>query len=200
MDENQKWEENKQNTPYAVSKYQAELEVWRAMAEGLNAVILNPTTVLGYGNWHNSSCSLFRQVFNQFPYYSTGINGFVDVEDTARAAVLMMESPIQNERFILNGDNWSFKQLLHSIADGLGKRRPHREVTPLLAGLAWRLEKIGGWFGKEVRITKQNTRVALSKTCYSNEKIRKALPGFNFTPLEDSIRRACAQYLRHNKY
>lgn len=200
VDEDQKWEESRSNTPYAISKYQAELEVWRGMAEGLNAVILNPTTVLGYGNWHNSSCSLFRQVFNEFPYYTTGVNGFVDVQDTARAAVLLMESSISNERFIINGDNWSFQRLLHCIADGLGKKRPTREVTPFLAGLAWRMEKIGGWFGREVRITRQNSRVALSKTKYSNQKILEALPEFRFTPLEESIARACAQYLRHLRY
>jgi len=111
VNEERKWQESSMNTHYAISKYKAEMEVWRGIAEGLNAVIINPSTVLGYGDWDTSSCRIFKTIYNEFPWYSTGINGFVDIEDVARTTVLLMQSDIKEQRFIVNGDNWSFQQL-----------------------------------------------------------------------------------------
>ena len=111
VNEERKWQESSMNTHYAISKYKAEMKVWRGIAEGLNAVIINPSTVLGYGDWDTSSCRIFKTIYNEFPWYSTGINGFVDIEDVARTTVLLMQSDIKEQRFIVNGDNWSFQQL-----------------------------------------------------------------------------------------
>jgi nucleoside-diphosphate-sugar epimerase len=197
VDENKQWEDNKHNTPYAVSKYQGELEVWRGMAEGLHAVILNPSIVLGYGDWNNSSAAIFKQVYNQFRWYTNGVTGFVDVEDTARVAVLLMESSLRDERYIINGDNWSFRQLFNTIADGFNKKRPSTEATPFLSGIAWRFEKLTSWFGTEPLLTRETAKVALSATRFSNKKIIKDLPGFQFTPLEASITNACKQYAQY---
>ena len=196
VDEEKKWEESKMNTHYAKSKYKAELEVWRAMGEGLNAVILNPATILGYGDWNNSSCTIFKSSYNEFNWYSPGINGFVDVDDTARATVLLLESGHTEQRYIINGDNWYFKKLLETIADGFGKKRPSRQTTPLLVALAWRMEKLKSFFsGNRPLLTRESARVAHSKTYFDNDKILKALPGFSFTPLQESIQKACENYL-----
>lgn len=194
VNEDKKWAESKTNTNYAVSKYQAELEVWRGIAEGLNAVIVNPSTILGYGDWNNSSCALFKSIYNEFPYYSNGINGFVGVEDAARAIVLLMESGISSKRFILNSENWSFRKLFDTIADAFGKKRPSREATPLLSAIAWRFEKLKGLFGKKPMLTRESAKIANSVTYYNNAGILNALPGFSFTPLEQTIKMACAQY------
>lgn len=195
VDEDKKWEDTKINTHYAKSKYRGELEVWRAMGEGLPAVILNPSTILGYGDWHSSSSAIFRNMYNGFPWYSPGINGFVAVRDVARAAVAMLQNDITESRFIVNGDNWPFKKLLETIADGFNRRRPHRQTTPLLAAIAWRMEKIKSFFsGHKPLLTKESARVAHSKTRFNNQKILNTLPGFQFTPLEQAISEACAQY------
>ena len=148
VNEEKKWEEHHSNTQYAKSKYKAELEVWRGIGEGLNGVILNPSTVLGFGDWNNSSCAIFKKVFGEFPWYSSGLNGFVDVEDVAKVTVLMMENDICEERFIINGDTWPFKKLQETIADGFSKKRPSRPATPLLMSLAWRMEKLRSYFTK----------------------------------------------------
>jgi nucleoside-diphosphate-sugar epimerase len=196
INEEKKWEDSKANTHYGKSKYKAELEVWRGIAEGLNAVIINPSTIIGFGDWNSSSCALFKKVYTGFPWYISGINGFVDVEDVARATVLLLESNFSEERFLINGENWSFKKLQDTIADGFGKKHPSRPVTPFLLSLAGRLEKIRSWFtGKPPMITKESARVAFSKTYFENDKILKALPGFSFTPLEQSIQKACKKYL-----
>lgn len=195
VDEDKKWEDTKINTHYAKSKYRGELEVWRAMGEGLPAVILNPSTILGYGDWHSSSSAIFRNMYNGFPWYSPGINGFVAVRDVARATVAMLQNDITESRFIVNGDNWPFKKLLETIADGFNRRRPHRQTTPLLAAVAWRMEKIKSFFsGHKPLLTKESARVAHSKTRFNNQKILNTLPGFQFTPLEQAIREACEQY------
>ena len=196
VNEEKKWEDNKINTHYAKSKYKGELEVWRGMAEGLDAVILNPSTILGYGDWHSSSCAIFKNVYEEFKWFSPGINGFVDVEDVAKAAVLLMESNITEQRYIINGDTWPFQQLMNTMADHFGKKRPSRATTPFLIAVAWRLEKIKSFFtGKRPLLTRESARVAQSKTYFVNDKIRKALPGFSFTPLEESIKKACKKYL-----
>jgi len=197
IDEERKWVESKLNSQYGISKHKAEMEVWRAIGEGLNAVIVNPGTVLGFGDWNTSSCRLFKNIYEEFPWYTEGINGFVDIEDVARATVLLMESNINEERFILTGDNWSFRKLFDTIADEFSKRHPHRKATPFLSGLAWRMEKIKSLFrGIDPLLTKETARVANTRSYFQNEKILKALPGFSFTPLQQSISKACKNYMK----
>ena len=146
VNEEKKWEDSKVNTHYAKSKFKAELEVWRGISEGLEAVIVNPSTILGYGDWNTGSCAIFKNIWKEFKWYTPGINGFVDVEDVARATVLLMESTIAEERFIVSGDTWSFRQLQDTIADNFQKKRPAREATPFLLGIAWRMEKLKSLF------------------------------------------------------
>jgi nucleoside-diphosphate-sugar epimerase len=140
--EKKEWLENNINTAYAISKHKAEMEVWRGIAEGMDAVILNPSTILGFGDWNHSSCAIFKNGYNEFGYYTEGVNGFVDVTDVAKAAVLLMESNISAERFIISSDNWSFKKLLDNIADAFKKKKPQTLATPFIGAIAWRLEKI----------------------------------------------------------
>ncbi len=196
VNESQSWEDSRQNTQYAISKFHGELEVWRGFAEGLNAVIVNPSTILGYGDWNQSSNTLFKLASRGFPWYSNGINGFVDVEDVSRAIVLLMESDISGERFILNSENWSYRQLFDTLAEGFNQKKPSLHATPFLAALAWRAESIRTFFtGKKSLITRESAKVSRLHTEYNNSKIINALPGFRFRPLKETIAKACGQYL-----
>jgi nucleoside-diphosphate-sugar epimerase len=200
VNEEKKWEESKVNTRYGRSKYKGELQVWRGIGEGLEAVILNPSTILGYGDWNNGSCAIFKNVFEEFKWFVSGINGFVDVEDVAKAAVQLMESTISEQRFIVNGDNWPFKKIQETIADGFQKKHPTRQTTPFLMSMAWRLERIKSIFtGKKPLLTKESARVAQSQTLFENDKILKTLPGFSFTTLEITIKKACEKYISNTK-
>lgn len=197
VNEDSKWQENKLNTNYAVSKYYGEMEVWRGIAEGLNGVIVNPSTILGYGDWNSSSNALFKNAYNGFPWYTNGVNGFVDIEDVSKAIVKLLATNIRAERFILNGGNWSYKRLLDTIADSFGKRRPYRKATPFLSSIAWRLEKLRALVtGKKVLLTKETANVAQTNTNFDNHKILNALPGFTFTNLEQTIQKACGRYAK----
>jgi 3-hydroxyacyl-CoA dehydrogenase/nucleoside-diphosphate-sugar epimerase len=191
------WEDSKYNTTYAISKFHGEMEVWRGIGEGLQAVIVNPSTLLGFGDWKTSSCQLFRNAFREFPWYTEGINGFVDVADAARAIVRLLENEVYGQRYILNGDNWSFRHLFETMASAFGKKPPHREATPLLAAMAWRVEKVKSLFtGNPSLLTRESARIAATSTRFDNRKILRQLPDFGFTPLEETIRAACAAYLR----
>ena len=195
VNEEKKWMISKLNSHYGISKNKAEMEVWRGMGEGLDAVIINPSTVLGFGNWHDSSCAIFKNSYKGFPWYTNGVNGFVAVEDVARTAVLLLESNITEERFIINHENWEFKKLFDAIADGFGQKHPKWQATPFLSSIAWRMEKIKSALkNAKPLLTKETARIALSKTYWQNDKILKALPGFSFMPLEPCIIKACKNY------
>ncbi|HEV7332207.1 MAG TPA: NAD-dependent epimerase/dehydratase family protein [Flavisolibacter sp.] len=195
VSEEKKWEATKANTNYAITKHQAEMNAWRGFAEGLEGVIINPSTILGYGNWHQSSCAIFKNAYKEFPWYTKGINGFVGVEDAAEAAVQLLLSNITQKRFIVNAENRSFQWLFTTIAEGFGKKPPHRYANKTMGEIAWRLEAIkGALTGKKPLLSKETAKIAHSHTSFDNSALLKALPGFAFQPLEVLIKKACAQY------
>lgn len=194
VDESMNWSKETHNSRYGQSKYLAEMEVWRGMAEGLNAVVVNPSVIIGPGDWNSSSTAIFKSVYNGFPWYSEGVNGFVDVRDVAKAMILLTEKDIFGERFILNGHHATYKSVFELMAKAFGKNPPHRKVTPFLAGLVWRWEKIKSKLtGTRPLVTKETAETALAKVEYRNDKLLKALPGFIYTGLEESIAFTCKE-------
>ncbi len=176
------------NGHYALSKHFAEAEVWRAIGEGLPAVIVNPTIILGSGDWTKSSSKLFKTAYDEFPFYTNGVTGFVDVHDVVQAMVLLMEGQIEAERFILNAANISFKDLLIMMADSFRKKRPRFAVGKALSAAVVALEAIKAYFsGEEPLITAESRQGAISKIYYDSTKVLQALPGFTFTPIKDTI-------------
>ncbi len=122
LSEDSQWEESSNNSQYAISKHLSEMEIWRGIAEGLDAVIVNPSIILGSGFWHDGSGMLLKNAWKEFPYYTEGVNGFVDVEDVVKAMIGLMESPVTKRRFILSGENWPYRQLFTEMARHLGKK------------------------------------------------------------------------------
>lgn len=190
--EKMNWTEETSNSIYGKSKYFGEMEVWRGIGEGLNAAIVNPSLILGGNNWENGSSAIFKNAFNEFKWYTEGVSGFVDVRDVARAMILLMNSEITAERFILNGENLPYREIFSSIAKCFGKKPPYKKVTPLIAELIWRLEEIKTKLtGKKHLLTKETVRTALAKVYFDNRKILNALPGFQFTKIKDTIEYTC---------
>ena len=194
--EQAKWERSKLNTTYSLSKYLSENEVWRGIAEGLTAAIVNPSIILGSGFWHGGGPqAFFRLAGRGFPYYPIGTNGFVDVRDVARFMILLMESDIAGERYILNSDNWTYQNLLTSIARAQGQKPPKIKVTPLIQQVAWRLEWIRQKLtGARPVITRETARTASSSFHYVNQKSREAFD-FEYLPLIDTISQTSLKYL-----
>ena len=101
IDESMHWTPATSNSVYGQSKYLAELEVWRAMEEGLPMAIVNPVIILGAGDWNNGSSGIFKSAYNEFPWYTGGMSGFVDVLDVVDAMQILMESNITGQRLSL---------------------------------------------------------------------------------------------------
>ena len=198
IDEKTHWQDDDWNTPYAVSKHLAEMEVWRGIAEGLNAVIVNPSNVLGSGFWEGRTGTgqFFSKIWKGLPFYPRGGSGFVDVRDVARFMILAMESEASGERFIVNGENLPFKTVLFDIAEVLGVKKPSVEVNPFIREAAWRAT----WFlskltGKQPFITKQTARASARTFFYDNQKSLKEFPGFSYTPIQQTIAETGQQFL-----
>lgn len=200
LNEENKWKDSKLHSHYAITKMEAENKVREGMEQGMNGIIINPTTVLGYGDWNESSCELFKNVYNGFKWYSNGVNGFVDVDDVARATLGLMDSRISGERFIINSENWSFKQLMYEMAYAFDISPPKRKATTAMLAVAWRLERLRSFFtrGKPL-ITREIAEAAETKSFFDNKKLLSALPGFSFTPVKESIMLACKKYMTHYK-
>lgn len=192
VNETMQWSEKTNNSAYGKSKYYSEMEVWRGIGEGLNAVIVNPSLILGGNDWSTGSSAIFKSAYEEFAWYSEGISGFVDVKDVARAMILLMNSEITAERFILSGENCSYREIFTTIANCFGKKPPRKKVTPFLAALVWRMEKWKGKLrGEKPLLTKESATTSLAKVRYDHSKILEFLPGFSFTPIRDTIERTC---------
>lgn len=186
INEGCEWVDNPENSNYSKSKYLAELEVWRGIEEGLNAVIVNPSIILGPGFWDKGSSSFFKKIDQGMPFYTSGKNGFVDVLDVVSIMIKLMNSEVHSQRFIINGSNTSFKILSEQIALVLGKESPKYLVSELLLGLAWRLSSIYSFFsGKNPMLTKETCLSATKSKLYDNMSIRRLLK-YDFRSIEES--------------
>lgn len=195
--EESRWTEENNLSNYGKSKYLAEVEVWRGISEGLNAVIVNPTIILGVGDWNDSSAATFKNAYKEFPWYTEGISGFVDASDVARLMVTLMQSDITEQRFIITAENLGYRDVFNLMAKYFGKRAPHRKVSGLMAGLVWRLERLKSAFtGLDPLLTKETAETARMKVYFDGSRLLKALPGFSYRPLEESIAESCREYLR----
>ncbi len=194
--EKSEWKKDQKISSYSLSKYEAEREVWRGMAEGLKAVIVNPAIILGAGNFNAGSSRMFQTVYNGLKFYTRGINGYVDVNDVAKAMILLMEGNFSGERFILNSEDLSYKKLFEIMAQSLGVEPPGHKAGMVLSELSWRLLKVQSLLtGKKPLITRQTAKTANRFYHYSNEKFVKAT-GMRFTPMAESIKRTAKIFLK----
>ena len=137
--EENEWNKELDNSGYSITKFGAEMEIWRASQEQVEVVIVNPGIILGSGFWFAGSGKLFSQVYNGFKYYTEGITGFVGVKDVVNAMILLMNSEVKNERFILVSENKSYKEVFFLIADAFGKKRPSKKIKLWQTNIFWRI-------------------------------------------------------------
>ena len=193
--ENTKWEDAANPSVYGLSKYKGELEVWRGHTEGLDVAVVNPVIILGCGDWEHGSCATFKSAYNEFPWYTEGVSGFVDAGDVARAMVMLMDSEVSGQRFIVSAEDRTYRSVFTEMAEAFGKKPPHRKVTPLLASVVWRLERLKSLItGADPLLTKETAETAQQKVGFDHSKLLQYLPDFRFTPISESINKACEQY------
>ncbi len=195
ISEKNDWEENPENSNYSISKQGAEMEVWRGIAEGLSAVIINPGIILGEGNILKSSSNLFKIVRDEFPYYTQGITAWVDVKDVVNVMILLMNSQIQNERFIVIAGNYSYHDIFTLMAKALHKKPPHKLASPWMTELVWRISYLKSLItGTVATITKETARSSQKKRRFDQSKLLRALGDFQYTKIEETIERVSKSY------
>lgn len=186
-DENSKWNRNKVRSNYALSKYLAEKEVWRGNGEGLNVIVVNPSIVLGPAKPYQSSGSLMHMLTKGISYYPQGKTGFIDVRDVSKACIELEEKKMYGERFLLNAENLSYRELLELAAKIYGKPQPRIQVGKLHLEIARVFELLKSKFGnKPPRITSETLKSSLQTTLYSNEKIQSEL-GIEFFSVKEAL-------------
>jgi len=194
-DETLIWTESKSNTGYSISKFRSEMEVWRGIQEGLKAVIVNPSIILGPGFWDHGSSSIFKKIDNGLKFYSNGVTGYVGVWDVVRIMMQLMESEISEERFLVTAENLTYREVFNKVADELGRKRPAIEGTKFMSELAWRADWL---MSKGLRIgehtfTKERVRAARNIVRYDNAKVRNTLD-FEFEPVDNVIKKVVGYY------
>lgn len=194
--EDTRWNDSKNNSNYAISKYKAEMEVWRGAEEGLNVVVVNPGVILGVGDWNKGSCKLFQLVWKGMPFYTEGVNGYVDVKDVARAMIGLMDRSVFHQRFVLVGQNVNMHWFLDTVAGLLDKKKPRIKVSRFLSHIAWIADGIKGKItGHKPSITRETARASMNRFYYSSSKIEQTID-FEFTPMERTIEEACNALLK----
>lgn len=181
---------------YAISKHRSEKEAWRGIAEGLKTVIVNPSVIVGAGNWYHGSPRMVKTVWDGLNHYTKGINGFIDVRDVVNTMILLTESDITGERFILNAENLPFRTVFDITADHLNKKRPAKYANSFMLHALKTFDLLKYYFNNtEPRLTKHTLHSAqIVHTC-SNKKIKEAL-NYEFIPIEKSIEDICKIFLR----
>jgi dihydroflavonol-4-reductase len=195
INENSQWVDSDYITNYAKSKYLAELEVWRGIEEGLSAIILNPSVVLGVGNWNKSSSKLFKYVFDEKPFFTKGNMNVVDVRDVAAITLKALTSTKTNQRYIVSNEVITYQSFFTALALRFHKKAPSILVKPWMAALAWRFEWLKALFTqKEPLVTKETAHQSRSSFVYVNDKVKLDFDHV-FIPLQDTLDWACQAYL-----
>jgi dihydroflavonol-4-reductase len=199
IDESRLWSKNTSPSPYSFSKFRGEMEVWRGTNEGLKAVIVNPSVIIGPGMWYGSWEGIFRQIYTGLKYYPVGSSGYIDVQDVVKVMIRLMESEVTGERFILSAENLSHREVLNYMAEAMKKPLPVQALTQLKIRIACQFEKIRSKVsGSRPRITRQSMKSSTSVTSYSNRKLLQSMP-FDFTPVKKSLSSSVNFFLEEKK-
>jgi nucleoside-diphosphate-sugar epimerase len=187
VNESHGWDEAEYRSPYGTSKHLSEKEVWKGISNGLNAVIVNPTFILGPGDWSRGSSSFFSAINRGMLFSTNGVSGYVDVNDVVNSMITLVKSSISGERFIVSAENLTYHKFFKLIAESLKVRGPVFNVPRAFSYLALPFVHILELITKgKSPLTKEMIKVAWSKITYDNSKIINST-GISFTPIEKSV-------------
>lgn len=196
ISENTEWNPEAENSVYAITKYGAEMEVWRGTQEGLKAVIVNPGIILGSGHWNSASGVILKSVSKGIPFYTSGGIGIVDVEDVVTAMISLMQSNLENERYVLVSKSLYYKELLSELAKNLHKKLPKKQVAKFWLLAFSRMDWLSNKVLRTRRILLKSTVRSLYKISFYNaSKIENDLD-FRFTPYRTTLERVARNYLK----
>lgn len=188
------WNPEEKNSVYSITKYGAEMEVWRGTQEGLDAVIVNPGVILGEGFWNSGSGVIIQRAAKGVRFYTDGSTGFVDVLDVIKVMIQLMNREVSRERYVLVAENVSYKKLTGMLCSIFEKPLPKRRLPKTLLYILSILDGVSSlFFGTKRMLLRATVRSLYSHSVYDSEKIKKTID-FEFTPLEQTIRRVASAY------
>jgi len=196
------WVPSRRNTGYSQSKFFSEAEVWRGVAEGLDAVVVNPSIILGPGVWTSGSPAIFRLLHPGMKFYTPGGNGYVDVRDVVDAMIFLMEEErfglAKNQRYLLNAENLTFLDLFSRISMKYGKPAPRFRTPKWMMSVAWRVLALYSLVTrKPAQITRETVASSMKVTLFDGSKITRMF-GFKYRPIQEAIEHTAGIFTREN--
>lgn len=196
------WKNDRQRSAYAESKFQSEMEVWRGVQEGLSCVIVNPSVILGPGNWESGSPRFFKTVQDGLRFYPPGGTGFVDVRDVSGIIQALVTSgdwdTIQNNRYVVSAENLLYRNLFGMIARAIGKPEPTIRAGRMLLQAGWKASRVVSLLtGSKPALTRDTARSSARVTAYDGSKITSLL-NFSYTPVNQTIHNIGKIFLEDN--
>lgn len=187
IDENTQWKRNLNRSLYGMSKFLAEQEVWRGEAEGMNVAVVNPSIILGPSKPDQSSGMLMDILAKGSKFHPSGGVGVVDVRDVSEFCIKIMESESFGEKYLLNSENLSYRELLDIAARVFENDPPSLTINKTILEVTWRVAAGIRFLGLgEPRITKETARNAVGTNAYDNRKALELL-GKPFIKAEESL-------------
>jgi dihydroflavonol-4-reductase len=172
---------------YALSKYLAEQEVWRASEEGLPVVVLNPSIILGASRSKQSSGAIFHAAKKGISFYTNGLHGYVDVVDVSTIIHYLYKNQFTGKRFIVSSENMENFDFLRAVCESMKSAPPRIRfqqwmiLPSLVAGV------VGKIFNKKIPIINRKLiRSAQSRNAYDNVRIIDKT-GIQFKTVQTSI-------------
>lgn len=194
IDENDYWDGNKHKSAYAISKYGAEMEVWRGVQEGVKSVIINPGVIIGPGFSKSAFGTIIKMVTNKKRFHTCGKTGYVDVRDISNIMIRLMNSKIENERYILVNKNLSYKKVIDMVSSNLGLKNKSTFVSKSKLKIALVFDLVSSkFFNKERKLSKALCKTLTRNFNYSSKKIKKNL-NFEFTSILETFEKSCQFY------
>ena len=194
IDENNYWDGNKYKSAYAISKYGAEMEVWRGVQEGVKSVIINPGVIIGPGFSKSAFGTIIKMVTNKKRFHTCGKTGYVDVRDISNIMIRLMNSKIENERYILVNKNLSYKKVIDMVSSNLGMKNKSTFVSKSKLKIALVFDLVSSkFFNKERKLSKALCKTLTRNFNYSSKKIKKNL-NFEFTSILETFEKSCQFY------
>lgn len=194
IDENNYWDGNKHKSAYAISKYGAEMEVWRGVQEGVKSVIINPGVIIGPGFSKSAFGTIIKMVTNKKRFHTCGKTGYVDVRDIANIMIRLMNSKIENERYILVNKNLSYKKVIDMVSSNLGLKKKSTFVSKSKLKIALVFDLVSSKFlNEERKLSRALCKTLTREFNYSSKKIKKSL-NFEFTSILETFEKSCQFY------
>ena len=180
---------------YARTKFEAELEVRRGEAEGMQIVILNPSLILGPGDWNKGSSSIITKVASGLPAYPAGSLGLVGAEDVAKVVVKVIREGLWGQQLLINAETWTYQKFIYTICELLSVKPPQFQSNALFANLAIWKDMISSMFHNKQNIITTETAFmsaqSFSYECNSSNQV----VNINYQPVEAVLKQMINEYI-----